>query len=536
MSRAVEENAARPRSRADAGAWRARSRVYAALNAALLVGLIFQLNYLSYRHYERWDWTAHSIYTLSDRTKAVLDELDRDVEIWILLSEAEPGFDDLRNLFARYRAESDRLTIHYVDPDRDPGGYREVAQRFGLGAMIVGDSELSDVAAVLQAGDRHWEITRDDLVRTNFDPFDDDGEVELNVEGERAITGALVELTTGRPTKVCVTHGHGEMRVSGGGRSLAGFAAEMRRENLELEEIETRGRSAVPSECDAVAVIGPEVAFTDEEAEVLRRYVRGGGNLLVALDPIPNRDQSALVPMGLERMLRDFGVRVDSSIVIEPDPALLPAGGGHPIGPFAVVDWGDHPITAPLTGHAIPLVVTEARSVRPLEEGRATVLFRASARSFAETDLRSLQDRGGDLEPDDADISGPVPLAVALRAEVLGEQEETAAEDHAEDHAEEVSTNGREGSGGRVVVLGDATIFASEFLAQPTVVNRQLASAIIGWLTEREALIAIEARTIQQRPVSMTQDDVSNLFLRVVVLIPLAFVFLGFAVWWNRRL
>lgn len=85
-------------------------------------------------------------------------------------------------------------------------------------------------------------------------------------------------------------------------------------------------------------------------------------------------------------------------------------------------------------------------------------------------------------------------------------------------------------------MLGDATIFASEFLAQPTVVNRQLASAIIGWLTEREALIAIEARTIQQRPVSMTQDDVSNLFLRVVVLIPLAFVFLGFAVWWNRRL
>jgi hypothetical protein len=33
----------------------------------------------------------------------------------------------------------------------------------------------------------------------------------------------------------------------------------------------------------------------------------------------------------------------------------------------------------------------------------------------------------------------------------------------------------------------------------------------------------------------MSEDDLSNLFLRVVVLIPLAFIFLGFAVWWNRR-
>jgi ABC-type uncharacterized transport system involved in gliding motility auxiliary subunit len=515
-----------PRS-AQAGARRRRTRLFAALNAALLVGLAFQLNYLSYRHYERWDWTEHSIYTLSERSKAVLDELDRDVEMWILLSEAEPGFGELRNLLARYRAESDRITLHYVDPDRDPGRYREVAQRFGLGAMIMGESEVSDVAAVIAAGDRHWEITRDDLVSTQFDPLDDEGEVELNVEGERAITGALVELTTGRPTKVCVTRGHGEMQVSGGSRSLAGFAGEMRRENLELEEIETRGQRAVPDDCDAVAVIGPEVAFTEPEAESLRRYVREGGNLLVALDPIPDSDQTALSPIGLEGVLRDFGVRVDRSIVIEPNPALLPAGGGHPLGPFAVVDWGEHPITEPFTGLGLPLVVTEARSVRPVDEGRATVLFRTSEQSFAETDLRSLQQGAAALEADAADIEGPVPLGVAARAEVLAAR--------GDDDGDDGQDGDEESAGGRVVVLGDATLFASEFLAQPTVVNRQLASAILGWLTERDALIAIESRTIEQQPVTMTQEDVSNLFLRVVVLIPLAFIFLGFAVWWNRR-
>lgn len=487
-------------------------------NVLLLLTLAFQLNFVSFRRYQRWDWTEADVYTLSDRTLAVLRELDQPAEVWILLSETEAGFTELRNLLGRYQAESELLTVHYVDPDRDPGGFREVAQRFELGAMIVGDTQLADVAALVVAGERHWDITRDDLLSQDFDALDDDNRITLNVEGERAITGALVELSTGRPTQVCVVRGHGEFQVAGGTRSLAGFAAEMRRENLELESIETRGASGVPGECDAVAVIGPEVAISDAEAELLRAYVRRGGNLLVALDPVPSPDQRSLVPLGIEAVLRDLGARVDRSIVIEPNPALLPAGGGHPIGPFAVVGWGEHEITAPFRSLGIPLLMSEARSIRPMTEGQGTVLLTGSEQSYAESNLGSLVDAPGTLAPDPEDIPGPVPLALAIETDVVGEEPASG------------------GSAGRVVVIGDASLFASEFLQEPTVVNRSFASAVMGWLTQREALITIEPRTIEHRPVSMSQEDVGNLFLRVVVLIPLAFIFLGFAVWWNRRI
>ncbi len=495
-------------------------------NIALLLALLVQANYLSYRHYDRWDWTEHSIYTLSDRTKAVLGELDRDVEIWILLSEAEEGFAELRNLLARYTAETERLDVHYVDPDRDPGAYREVAQRFELGAMLVGESQLSDVAAVVASGDRHWEVTRDDLISRSFDPFESEDSVELNVEGERAITGALVELMQGEATHVCVTTGHGELSVTGSQRSLAGFAQEMRRENLELSDVTLRGRDELTvEECDALAVVGPEVAFAPEEIDLVRAYVRGGGNLLLAIDPVVNASQTEFVDLGFERMLADFGVRLDRSVIIEPNPALLPAGGGHPLGPYAVVGWGDHPITQPFTGLGLPIIASEARSVRPASPDQAAVLLRTSEQSYAETDLRSLAQGAGELGADERDIAGPVPIAVAAQAEVTGRE----AIDEDEDGEPDAQP------GGRVVVIGDASMLASEYLQEATVVNRNFASAVVGWLTERDALIAIEARTIESHPVSMSQEDVENLFLRVVVLIPLAFVFLGFAVWWNRR-
>jgi len=85
------------------------------------------------------------------------------------------------------------------------------------------------------------------------------------------------------------------------------------------------------------------------------------------------------------------------------------------------------------------------------------------------------------------------------------------------------------------VVFGGSGMFRSEFIAEPSVVNGQLITSTIGWLTQRSALIAIDARSYEHRPVVMSDEDVSNLFLRVVVLIPLAFIFLGAAVWWNRR-
>ncbi len=514
----------------DAAKRRAETRIFAFLNALLIVSLVLQVNYLSYRHYDRWDLTEHSIYTLSDRSKVVLEQLEHEVQIWVLLSESEPGgaFTELRNLLARYEAESPRITVHYIDPDRDPGGYREIAQRFELGGVQVGEGRvLSDVAAVVESGDRHWEITRDDLISSNFDPMNEENSVELNVEGERALTGALVELQTGRATQLCVTRGHGEFQVSGSGRSLEGFSREVRRENLELTATDTRGGEPIDGACDAVAVIGPEIAFSAAEIDALRAYVRGGGNLLVALDPVIPQGRATFADLGIEDLLRDFGVRVDRSLVIEPSPELLPAGQGNPIGPYAVIGWGDHAITQPFIGLGLPVVVSEARSVALIDEQRGAVLLRTSDQSYGETDVRGIVEGSIVLGADAADIPGPVPLAVATTVEVTASEGDGAGEEG--DEEEDTSP------GGRIVVLGDATMFASEYISQPTVVNGNFVSAVVGWVTEREALIAIDARSFEHRPVSMSEEDVSNLFVRVAVLIPLAFVFLGAAVWWNRR-
>lgn len=502
----------------DAKRRRTSARVIAVVNTALLAAIALMINYLAFRHYERWDWTEESIFTLSERSERVLAELSQPVEIWVLVGEAEPEHAEIRNLLERYAAESARITVRYVDPFRDPGAYADVVRRFDLRVgqrAVRGSDELvptADVAVVVASGARHWEIGREDLVRHEFDD-DDDGRVTLNVETERAITGAILEVTEGRPTKVCFTTGHGEIGLDEG---LAELRAELRRENLEHETLSTRGLDAIPATCDAVIVMGPELAFVEQEAELLRDYVRGGGNLLVALDPVPDRDRRRVLATGLERVLRDFGVRVGDDIVVEPSPAALPAGQGHPVVLYLVGDFGQHAITEPFRRGGLPLAIAEARSVQPIGES-AHVLLRTSPQSYAERDLSSFA-QGEIGEPGADDLAGPVPLGVATEVEVTGREE----------------NDERKRTGGRVVVLGDASMFTSQLLAAPSVMNLPFAGAVIGWLTEREAMISIPPRSIEQ-PAMPSEVDVGNLFFRVVVLIPLAFVFLGIAVFWNRR-
>lgn len=525
------EPAPKPTSSRDedaAGARRFQGRANVVVSSALVVVIALMANYLAFRHYRRWDWTSEGLFTLSARTHELLQGLTTDIDVYLVLSSGESNYQDLRELLERYRADSQHIVLHYVDPDREPSEYQMIAERFGLArAMLADGSEAADVALVIVNGDRQWKITRDDLVSIDFDPTGGDGNAHVDVRSEQAISGGLLEVTSGRATHVCITSGHGEWTLDhGGARDLGGLRDEMRRENLDIEQIETRGRTALPETCDATFVIGPQAAFTEEEATLLRHYVEGGGHLFLALDPV--LDGGEIRPTGLESMLRELGIRLDRTIVLEMDEHHLLPSQPSPTGPFLVASYGEHPITSAFASLDLPMVMNLARSVRPADESEATTLLSTSDESFAETDVALLVQT---MEPhrDDQDYPGPVSLGVALEIPVHG------GEAHGEDEDADAHEGDDASRAGRLVVLGDSDFLASELIATREVINYELASAILGWLTARQALIEVPPRRMTSRPIQLMESDVVDLGFRVLVLLPLASVFLGIAVWWNRR-
>jgi len=487
-------------------------RITASASTLLLIAILGMVNYLAFRHYKRFDWTTQGIFTLSPKSKTVLRELEKDLDVYVFLSRGESGFLATDELLKRYAAASQHIHLHYVDPDREASQFKLLAQRFGVAAGVVESGEArADVAAVVALGDKNWHVSREDLVAMDFAmPGQDGAGDEVQLKGEQALTGAIVQVTSGRPTKVCVTQGHGEWAVDDRAeRSLTSLKRGLHHDNLEWQAFETLGQKAVPEGCDAVLVVGPLRPFSEQEAKLLLDYVRGGGNLLLTLDPVIERDQVAST--GFEGPLRELGIRVDPSLVLELDKERLLTRNAAE---YAVTEFGDHVTTRPLQ-HSARVFVSLARSITPIgDAGQAEIILRGSEKSFGKTNIAEVTP---EAEPTagPADIQGPVSLGVASELKPADDKGKAR--------------------GGRLIVIGDSDFMTDALLQTPELANFHMASAFVGWVSQRPALIDIPPKKIKSGNIVFSQEDLWALFFRVAVLLPAAALVLGVAVWLNRR-
>ena len=151
--------------RAAADASKVLDQLSASATPILLVVIAVMLNYLAFRHYERFDWTSQSLYTLSPKSKTVLRELGKDIDVYVFLSRGETSFAQADELLKRYAAATQHVKLHYVDPDREASEFKLLAQRFGIAAGVIESGEArADVAAVVAMGDKNWHVSRDALV------------------------------------------------------------------------------------------------------------------------------------------------------------------------------------------------------------------------------------------------------------------------------------------------------------------------------------------------------------------------------------
>jgi hypothetical protein len=486
---------------------------HVAINATTLfaVAIVVMANYLAFRHYARFDWTSQGVFTLSPKSVKVLHGLDKDVDIYVFMSQGEGSYDSTNELLTRYKAASQHVQVHHVDPDRQASEFKLLAQRFGVAAGVIETGEArADVAAVVAIGDKNWHVNRDDLVSSDFGAPGEDEQESVSLKAEQAMTGAIVQVTSGRPTKLCVTRGHGEWSTEDSAeRSLSSLKTGLKHDNIDWQALETFGLKAVPKECDAVLVAGPLRAFSEAEAKLLIDYVRGGGNLMLAIDPVLEHDQ--VMETGLEAPLRDLGVRLDRALVIELDKdRLLTPNAAE----FAITEFGDHVTTRPLQ-HAARVFMVLARSVAPVgNDPNVEILMRTSDQGFGETAVGEVKE-GSEPKAGPGDITGPVSVAVATQ---VGKPED-----------------GKKHTGGRLIVVGDSDFLQGPLLESPELANFHLASAWIGWLTERPALIEIPPKKVKTGNIAFTQEDLWALLFRVGVLVPGAAFIIGFAVWMNRR-
>ncbi len=477
--------------------WLVRTGTLSA-SVLLIAALLAIVNYFGWKYHKRFDWTSSDLYTLSDKSRNVVKDLKRDVEILVFLPPGDELYEPVKELTSQYAAASPRIKTRFVDPQRNPVEAQQLIQQYqiaGYGLLVLSGTDRRAIAS-------------NDLAEMDFSGMEMGQAPSLKgFKGEQLITGTILQLDEGRKPKVLFTTGHGERSLdSREADGLAGIQEILGADNFDVEEWSSLGKTSIPPGTDLVVVAGPKSPFLNPELGALAAYLNGGGRLLALIEPnLGQTEGTGVTPSGFETWLTQFGVRLDSDIVVDP-PNTIP---GYTAATLFANEYGSHPVTNALSQSKLPVLVSVARSVGRAEGAgqgiTVTELFHTSNEGWGETNLAAL----AEVDRGQGDIFGPVPLGVAAEGE-------------------------RNGKKMRLVVFGDAD-FATNQLIQANQPNAILLSNALNWLVQREALLAIPARETEQVRLNLTKEQSWTVYGLSLLLLPSLAAIAGIVVWSKRR-
>lgn len=463
--------------------------------------LAIMVNYLSFRHYTRQDWTSESRYTLSAATLRVLEELPGEIRVTAFL---QPGdemeniiYESVNELLKNYESASKFIRVEHVDPNRDKARALQLIKKF--------DISIANVV-VFEYGDRFKYVTKNDMGDFEFVPYGAPPKIK-SFDAESAFTSAIVNVIEDKQPMIYFSKGHGEPSLDDSEPSgISDLIRHLRRENFNVQVFETLGKERVPEDCDIFAILSPQLPFLESEAKLVADHVQSGGRLLVFLDPVFEKKLAGFKSVGLERTLSELGADPGNDLVVDP-AGKLPLFG---LQTFLVNRYGAHTITTGMGD--VPLILDLPRSITPTGEGRfkGSSLFMTSSEGWAERTTEEIT-RGEELTfTPGQDLKGPVSIAVAAQ-----------------------DSEGDPRKAGRLVVFGTTSFILNAKLE--TSVHLDMAVNSIKWLRKKENRIAISPKTPKNTKLTLSGEEMKNLAYLIFIGIPFLSVFVGVMAYLSRR-
>ncbi len=337
-----------------------------AVYTLIALAIVVSVNYFADRYPRHWDLTPNKKYTLSPQTQKVVRNLSRDVTIYVF--DRERTFQERHDLLNLYASASHRITVRYVEPDRDPSLAKQIGVR-SYGSVFV------------STGDRHLEAT---------------------AATEEAITNALIRLLKGQKT-VYFLQGHGEHDLDSTDRGgYSRVKKEIENENSQVKTLVLLQKLEIPADATLLVIAGPRTDYTAPEIDAIKKHLVGGGRLLVMLDP------GVELPT-LVRFLNDYGVTARNDLVIDQNP-VAQMFGTTPTMPL-IIKYGNSPIVQPLARTVTLFPLTRSFETKSGSAATIESLCETSADSFSVTDFNPKM-REVAFRPD-KDVKGPLTVAVS---------------------------------------------------------------------------------------------------------------------------
>lgn len=429
--------------------------------------------------YTEFDVTKERLYSLSEASYQVIDNLQEEITIYVLSPKSTMNQDVVQTLERYENYSKQAIQIEYVDISSNP-----------TFAAQYTDASVNGRSLIVVSDKRSKYIDVNDLYQTELS-YETYGYEMTGYDAEGQITSALQYVTMEDMPKVYLLEGHDE-------RSLEeGFLSVLAKLNIEYETLNLLTVSEVPADAEGIMINAPAADLSADDTAKIRQYLESGGDALFicgySQEELPN----------YRSLLTDYGVAFVDGMVVEQGMDYYYQNMLHLL-PEVMYDemtasvYGSY-VFSPYAGG---IVINEAAE----EKGEVHYLLKTTEGAFARTN----PDEVTDGEKTEDDIDGPFALGARV-------------------------TKQTDGGESTVVVYTSAEIFSEAADAVVAGNNKKLFEDAVKRFGAVENNVSVPVKSYFDGILTVPAGEFLMGGLLLVVAVPLSLLVVGFVIWLQRR-
>ena len=428
--------------------------------------------------YTVFDVTADKLYSLSDETKKVAENISEDITIYVLANEKDADT-TLMETLENYEGLNSHIKVSYVDPAVNPRFYQNYT-----------DTDISQGSLIVESSKRSKVIDYDNIYEYQVD-YTSYSSYASGYDGEGQITSALAYVTTDEMPKVYITEGHGELSFD------SSFTAAVEKENIDYETINLMNYDEIPEDASCVIINAPTSDLSADDTEKMLSYMEKGGDVFL----VSTYTGEELVNFG--RLLDFYGVSVTKGLIIEADKS------NYYTDPFYLlpsIGYDDVTESIYSSGSYVFAPYAQGLSVDGREDVEVTVLLSSSEKSYVRDNIES----SNSYEKQEEDQDGP--FDIGLKCVKTTEEAESSA-----------------------FIYSSESLFTQSADEIVSGTNMRLFTASLSTFAAHEGSVSIPVKSLEITYLTIPQGTILLLALLTAVIIPSVFIVGGFIIWFRRR-
>jgi len=380
----------------------------------VLAGLVL-INFISGKVYKRYDLTEDKRYTLSESSKALVQDLDAPIIIDMFLEGDFPSEfrllrSETRHILEEFTLETDKILINFINPIEDENTRQrniEELTKSGLEPYINTDNSTGKVTQEIIfpwafASYKNNTVKIPLLKRSLTQSLNE--QITTSIQSlEYAFADGFSKLTKAKSKSIAVLKGNGELNDL----YIADFLQTVRPyynlAQFTLDSVASNPQGTLDKLkfYDLIVVAKPSIAFSENEKLVLDQYLLNGGKSLWLTEAVimdkdslynaTNTSVSVLRDLNLNDFFFKYGARINPSLVkdLYSAPIMLAIGEGSQA-QLQPLQWQYSPLAKSNSSHPIAknLELVKFDFASPIDtlknNIKKTILLQSSPKSMLE--------------------------------------------------------------------------------------------------------------------------------------------------------